>query len=343
MSAVPAFRSVQADSAEVAALKSKSNLVSVSLGSKIISFSDEFFAEASNLLKDEEAVFLPDVFTERGKLMDGWETRRHNKKYDWTIVQLGYPGSIFGFDVDTSHFTGNHAPVVSIEGANCSEDEVISGKAQFEEILARVDMNPSSHHYFVYTAPTKVYTHLRVNNYPDGGIARLRVYGQVVPQALVVSSDGLVDLAFVGNGGRAVACSNQHYSSPSNLVLPGRGKTMGDGWETRRSRTPNHSDWVVLKLGIPGVVRNVEFDTRQFCGNFPPLVTLHGTVSEEDTPADDARWLEIIGGVPLTADKQHYFEAEKHHGVAFTHVKFTMYPDGGIKRIRINGRPAVSA
>ncbi|KAI9505163.1 allantoicase-like protein [Coemansia spiralis] len=340
MSAAPSFRTVQADSAEVAALKSKTNLASISLSSKIISFTDEFFAEASNLLKDEEAVFLPEEFTDRGKWMDGWETKRHNKNYDWAIIQLGYAGVIFGFDVDTSHFTGNHAPVVSIEAANATEEEIRAGKAQFEEILPKVNMNPGSHHYFVYEAPTKVYTHLRLNNYPDGGIARLRVYGQVVPQSVVASADGLVDLAFVGNGGRAVACSNQHFCSPSNLVLPGRGKTMGDGWETRRSRTPNHSDWAILKLGIPGYIEKVEFDTKQFCGNFPPLVTLHGTVSSEDTPADDAKWTEVIGGVPLTADAQHYFDSTGPKDVAFTHVKFTMYPDGGIKRIRINGRPA---
>ncbi|KAJ1729626.1 Allantoicase [Coemansia sp. BCRC 34490] len=318
------------------------DLASVSLGSKIVSFSDEFFAEAENMLKDTEAVFLPEEFTERGKWMDGWETRRHNKKYDWAIVQLGYAGAIYGFDIDTSHFTGNHAPVVSIEAANATEADVRSGKAQFEEILPKVDMNPGSHHYFVYSAPTKAYTHLRVNNYPDGGIARLRVYGQVVPQTIVASADGLVDLAFVGNGGRAVACSNQHFCSPSNLLLPGRGKTMGDGWETRRSRTPNHNDWAILKLGVPGYVDKVEFDTKQFCGNFPPLVTLHGTVSAEDVPAADAQWTELVGGVPLTADAQHYFDAVGPKDVAFTHVKFTMYPDGGIKRIRINGRPASS-
>ncbi|KAJ2615360.1 Allantoicase, partial [Coemansia sp. RSA 1694] len=318
-------------------------LASVSLGSKIVGVSDEFFAEASNLLKDEEAVFLPEKFNDHGKWMDGWETRRHNKSYDWTIIQLGFPGSIFGFDVDTSHFTGNHAPVVSIEGANGSEADVASGKAQFEEILPKVDMNPGSHHYFVYQAPTSVYTHLRVNNYPDGGIARLRVYGQVVPQTLVASSSqnagDLVDLAFVGNGGRAVSCSNQHFCSPSNLLLPGRGKTMGDGWETRRSRTPGHCDWAILKLGVPGFIEKVELDTRQFCGNFPPLVTLHATVSEEeeDVPADDAQWVEIVGAVPLTADAQHYFDVTGPKDVAFTHVKFTMYPDGGIKRIRING------
>ncbi|KAJ1787150.1 Allantoicase [Coemansia sp. RSA 2399] len=342
MTAAPAFRTVQADSTEVAALKGKSNLASVSLGSKIISFTDEFFAEATNMLKDEEAVFLPEEFTDRGKWMDGWETRRHNKNYDWAIIQLGYAGVIYGFDVDTSHFTGNHAPVVSIEGANATEEEVRGGKAQFEEILPKVNMNPGSHHYFVYEAPTKTYTHLRVNNYPDGGIARLRVYGQVVPQTVVTSSDGLVDLAFVGNGGRAVACSNQHFCSPSNLVLPGRGKTMGDGWETRRSRTPNHNDWAILKLGIPGYVEKVELDTRHFCGNFPPLVALHGTVSSEDIPADDAKWTEIVGGVATTADAQHYFDSTGPKDVAFTHVKFTMYPDGGLKRIRINGRPAAN-
>ncbi|KAJ1952372.1 Allantoicase [Linderina pennispora] len=338
----PAFRQVAADSAEVAALKVKTNLLSQSLGPKVISFTDEFFAEATNLFKDEEAVFLPEAFTDRGKWMDGWETKRHNKNYDWAILQLGYAGTIYGLDVDTSHFTGNHAPVVSLEAANASEEEVRAGKAQFEEILPKVNMNPGSHHYFVFEAPTKVYTHLRLNNYPDGGIARLRVYGQVVPQTLVASTTeaGLVDLAFVGNGGRAVACSNQHFCSPSNLLLPGRGKTMGDGWETRRSRTPNHSDWVVIKLGVSGYVDKVEFDTYQFCGNFPPLVTLHGTVSSEDIPADDAQWTEIIPGVPLTASAQHFIEATGGKDTAFSHVKFTMYPDGGIKRIRVNGRAA---
>ncbi|KAJ2771138.1 Allantoicase [Coemansia nantahalensis] len=342
MSPAPAFRPAAADSAEVAALRSKTNLASVSLGSKVISFSDEFFAEAANLLKDEEAVFLPDEFTDRGKWMDGWETRRHNKSYDWTILQLGFPGVIFGFDVDTSHFTGNHAPVVSIEGANATEEDVRAGKAQFAEILPRVNMNPGSHHYFVYEAPTAVYTHLRVNNYPDGGIARLRVYGQVVPQTVVGDESGLVDLAFVGNGGRAVACSNEHFCSPSNLVLPGRGRTMGDGWETRRSRTPNHSDWAILKLGLPGFADRFELDTHQFCGNFPPLATLHATASAEDVPPADAHWTEILAPVALTASRQHYFDSTGPRDVAFTHVKFTMYPDGGIKRIRINGRPAPS-
>ncbi|KAJ2847170.1 Allantoicase [Coemansia brasiliensis] len=339
MSSAPAFRSVAADSAEVAALKNKTNLASESLGSKIISFSDEFFAEASNLLKDSEAVFLPEEFTDRGKWMDGWETRRHNKNYDWTIIQLGYAGSVFGFDIDTSHFTGNHAPVVSLEAANASEEEVRAGKAQFVEILPKVNMNPGSHHYFVYEAPTAAFTHLRVNNYPDGGIARLRVYGQVVPQR-VVSSEGLVDLAFVGNGGRAVACSNQHFCSPSNLLLPGRGKTMGDGWETRRSRTPNHNDWAIIKLGLSGFIDKIEVDTKHFCGNFPPLVTVHGTVSDEDVPPSDAQWTEVLSGVPTTADSQHFFDTTGPKDKAFTHVKFTMYPDGGIKRLRIYGRPS---
>ncbi|KAJ2307227.1 Allantoicase [Coemansia sp. RSA 2705] len=338
--AAPAFRSVAADSAEVAALKGKTNLASESLGTKIVSFSDEFFAEASNLLKDSEAVFLPEEFTDRGKWMDGWETKRHNKSYDWTIIQLGYAGAIFGFDVDTSHFTGNHAPVVSIEAANASEEEVRAGKAQFSEILPKVDMNPGSHHYFVYEAPTAAYTHLRVNNYPDGGIARLRVYGQVVPQALTASSNGLIDLAFVGNGGRAVACSNQHFCSPSNLVLPGRGKTMGDGWETRRSRTPGHNDWAILKLGVRGCIDKIEIDTRHFCGNYPPKVTMHATVSDEDVPASDAKWTEVLGAVPTTADSQHVFDTTGARDEAFTHVKFTMYPDGGVKRIRVYGRAA---
>ncbi|KAJ2135740.1 Allantoicase [Coemansia sp. RSA 678] len=336
----PAFRSVKADSAEVAALKGKTNLASESLSSKIISFTDEFFAEASNLLKDSDAVFLPEKFNDRGKWMDGWETKRHNKSYDWAIIQLGYAGSIFGFDIDTSHFTGNHAPVVSIEAANATEEEVRAGKAQFTEIIPRVDMNPGSHHYYVYEAPTAVYTHLRVNNYPDGGIARLRVYGQVVPQTVVSSANGVVDLAFVGNGGRAVACSNQHFCSPSNLLLPGRGKTMGDGWETRRSRTPGHNDWAILKLGLPGFIDTFEVDTRHFCGNYPPLITMHATVSDEDVPPSDAQWTEVLASVSTAADTQHYFDATGPKDVAFTHVKFTMYPDGGAKRIRVNGRPA---
>ncbi|KAJ1920384.1 Allantoicase [Mycoemilia scoparia] len=344
---MPAFRQLQPNTPEAAALTSNIDLASAAIGTRIISATDEFFAEAENMLKVEPAVFIAEKFTERGKWMDGWETRRHNKTYDTAIIKLGFPGKIHGFDVDTSHFTGNHAPEVSIDAAVADEATIQSGSAQWTTVLPRTSLNPDSHHLFALAQPTaQAYTHIRVNNYPDGGIARLRVYGTVTPQFQIQAQQSakskLIDLAFIGNGGKAVAGSNEHFTPVSNLILPGRGVNMGDGWETKRSRTPNHNDWVIIKLGAPGYLKEVEIDTNHFIGNFPQSFTVHALSSSVENPgATNSQWEEILGHNPLTAHRQHYFKLNAPSNKAFTHVKITIFPDGGLKRVRVLGERAV--
>jgi allantoicase len=114
--------------------------------------------------------------------MDGWESKRHNPTYDWAIVKLGFAGNILGFDIDTSHFTGNQAPAASVEATFCPEGDVQAKDVEWTQVLPKVDLPPTCHNYFLLNNPDgKVYTHVRLNNIPDGGIARFRVYGTVKP------------------------------------------------------------------------------------------------------------------------------------------------------------------
>ncbi|KAJ1677966.1 Allantoicase [Spiromyces aspiralis] len=341
------FRRLQAGSPEAKTLTSNVDLASAAVGSRVISTTDEFFAAASNMLKVEPAIFLPDKFVDTGKWMDGWETHRHNKNYDIAVIKLGFPGQIYGFDVDTSHFTGNHAPEVSIDAVAADDATIQSGRAQWTTVLPRTRLDPDSHHLFALNSLTaQSFTHIRVNNYPDGGIARLRVYGKITPQFELQTQQASskdIDLAFIGNGGKAIQGSNEHFTPVSNLILPGRGVNMGDGWETKRSRTPGHNDWVILKLGAPGYLKEIEIDTRHFIGNFPQSFTVHAISSDKENPgADNPLWQEILPHQPLSADRQHFFKLNAPANKAFTHVKVTIYPDGGIKRIRVLGEPAVS-
>ncbi|RKP14724.1 galactose-binding domain-like protein, partial [Piptocephalis cylindrospora] len=324
------------------------DLARSSLGTTILECSDEFFAGADNLLKPTEAISRPGEFTDNGAWMDGWETRRHNIGYDWTIVRLGYAGIISAFDIDTAHFKGNHAPFASVEGT-FSTQETPGPRAQWREILPKAPLEPNSHNYFGIDSSLKdmAYTHLRLKIYPDGGVARFRVYGDVSPVFPPVGS--VIDLAGVGFGGKMVAASNQHFSHGDNLILPSKGKNMGDGWETRRSREPKHSDWVVLRLGAPGRLERVCVDTAHFKGNFPQTVELYACRTKAFDPYNLAQvkategggdgtvtWFRILDRESLSGNKEHEFKL-KHMSKVFTHVRMVIYPDGGVSRLRVWG------
>ncbi|KAG6903107.1 hypothetical protein C0995_006294 [Termitomyces sp. Mi166 len=309
---------------------------------QIVSVSDEFFAEAFHLLLQEPALSLKGQFGPKGALYSGWETRRHNPAYDWCIIRLGTTGTITGFDVDTSHFNGNEAPQVSIDvlhGSPLEEPQV--DDARWTEVLPKVDLGPNSRHLFTITESHPV-NYVKLNMYPDGGIARFRVYGHVSP---VVPSDEseIFDLAHVFAGGRVEFTSDQHFGIGANLIVPGRGKNMGGGWETKRSRTKGHKDWVIIKLGVPGVLEHVEVDTHHFKGNFPESCEVHGLCTEnsigwkvhEDREED---WTLILPRTKLGPHRQHYFQFENVEGKIYSHVKVTIHPDGGLQRVRIMGR-----
>ncbi len=324
------------------------DLASVRVGTKVLSASDEFFAEKENLIKVEAPLWLPDKYVETGKWMDGWESRRKRVPgYDWCVLKLGIPGVIQGINVDTSWFTGNFPEYASLEAANAPEGTAESS-LQWKEILPKSLLNGDSANYFGISDGNR-WTHLRLNIFPDGGVARLRVYGRPQPDwTKMKAGKQMVDLAAIENGGRALACSDRHYSHPDNLIMPGRSKYMGDGWETKRRRGPGN-DWAILRLGHSGRIKKIEVDTNHYKGNFPESCSIEVCQfpgGKELLPCDfrdgkELVWEELLPRTKLQANHQHYFEKElKALSKPVDLVRLQMFPDGGISRLRILGEPA---
>ncbi len=305
------------------------------LGTRVTHASDEFFAAKERLIQPADPVFIEDKYDDHGKWMDGWESRRRRTPgHDFCIIRLGVPGIIHGVDIDTSHFTGNFPPQASID-ACVSDDDVPD--SEWTLIVPRTDLAGDRHH-FVEVNDSSSWTHLRLNIYPDGGIARLRIYGEVCAD---VEDDGVIDLFALKNGGRALAASDEHYGSMHNLNLPGRGVNMGDGWETARRRGPGN-DWVIAALGRPGIVERVEIDTAHFKGNYPDRVSVEAALfdSHDEASPDSECWQTLLPESKLAMDQQHYFEAELKDPGPVSHVRMSVYPDGGVSRLRIFGRVA---
>lgn len=319
-------------------------------GGAVLWANDDFFAEKENLLKAAKPVWIEGKYTDRGKWMDGWESRRRRTPgFDWCLIRLGLPGRIHGFLVDTAYFTGNYPERAMIEGcsaAHTATHEELEGAAKWEALLPESPLKGDSPNFFAVQAPSRV-THLRFKIFPDGGVARLRAYGVVLPDwPKILGGGGEIDLAAIEHGTRVVASIDRHYGNPNNLLLPGRGTHMGDGWETRRRRGPGH-DWCILKLGTPGTIRKIEVDTLHYKGNFPESCGLEGC-SAPDSASDsldgmNVQWKEILARTKLQADHQHSFADAVRPAVEVTHVRLNMYPDGGIGRLRLFGVGSRSA
>jgi allantoicase len=324
------------------------DLASARIGGLALLANDEFFAGKENLLKPGRGVFIPDKYTDHGKWMDGWETRRRRTPgHDWCIVQLGLRGVIREIDIDTNHFLGNHPPFASLEAVcltnNFPRDHSSVDALDWTSLLPQSPLNPGSQNPF-RIASEQTWTHVRLNIFPDGGVARLRVYGMVVPDWSQRKIGELVDLAAVENGGVPLACSDMFFSSMNNLIMPGRSENMGDGWETKRRRGPG-SDWIILKLGRPGVIRKVEVDTNHFKGNYPDTCSIEAysapTASTEELTSGKLNWREILPRTKLQPDTRHFFESELAAIDNCTHVRLNIYPDGGVSRLRLWGVPVL--
>ena len=305
------------------------------LGSQVISATDDFFAPMERLIDPEPPIFVPGKYDDNGKWMDGWESRRKRVAgYDHCVLRLGNPGRIRGIDIDTSHFTGNYPPEASIEAYAGKDDP--DECTQWHELVARRPLDGDSHHV-IDIADETVWSHLRLNIFPDGGVARLRVYGEIHKDWSDVGTDDLVDLAALVNGGKALAWNDAHFGVPSNMLAPTKGANMGDGWETRRRREPGN-DWAVIALGHPGQVKRILVDTAFFKGNYPDRCSIEGTAAETVGGNGDESWFEVLPEVKLQADAEHVFEAAdiSEHG-PITHVRLNIYPDGGISRLRLFG------
>ena len=258
------------------------DVIGSKLGGQVVSFSDEWFASAENLLKPTIPIRDPTRFVHSGAWYDGWETRRHNEaEYDWVIIKMGVAAAqIIGGEVDTAFFNGNHAPFVSIEALydEGEEGNIVENDPRWVEIIEKFECGPSQRHFFIRSSglTEQKFTHVKLKMYPDGGIARFRLYGKVAPPEYKTEGH-IIDLAYVCNGAVALDYSDQHFGSADNLLLPGRGHDMSDGWETKRSRQPGHTDWVIVQLGKESsFIEKIIVDTAHFRGNFPQFISVQG-------------------------------------------------------------------
>ena len=322
------------------------DLASARLGGCVLDANDEFFAPKENLLKAAKPVWIEGKYTKRGKWMDGWETRRRRTPgYDWCVIRLGLAGTIRGVVVDTAYFRGNYAEQFSLEGCDLAaasyKDEAKRLKGagtRWVELAPRTGLKGDSENRVAIEHPGR-FTHVRLKIYPDGGVARLRVHGEVMPAKS--QPKGELDLVAIGNGGRIVSSSDEFFGAPLNLLMPGRAKNMGEGWETRRRRGPGN-DWVIVKLGVPGVIRRVEVDTSHFKGNYPESCSLEACYIEQSV-ADGAffavaDWKQVLPRTTLKADRMHVFREQLVGSGPATQIRFNIYPDGGVARLRIFGR-----
>lgn len=309
------------------------DLASEKLGGKAIVCTDDFFAGMENLVKEGRGIFIEDKFTEFGKWMDGWESRRKRTEgHDWCVLKLGATGVIKGFDVDTNHFMGNHPPHCSIEG--CVSDEENPENAEWVEILPKSPLNPGSQHFFEIDN-NNLFTHVKLHIYPDGGVARLRVYGEVKNDWNKISESETLDLVSAVNGGKSIECNDMFFSHMDNLIMPGKGINMGDGWETKRNRIPNNRDWVIVRLGHRGIIEDIMVDTHHFKGNFPDTCLIEGCNSDSDN-LKSVNWTTILSKSKLSAHNEHNHSSESNE--VFTHIRLSIFPDGGISRLRLNGK-----
>ncbi len=317
------------------------DLASRAMRGSVVAASDEFFAEKENLIKPGAAVFSPSTFGHKGQVYDGWETRRRRgpggglptaDESDWVIVRLGAPGVVHAVVVDTAYFTGNFPQACSVEACFVPgyPGPAELGTARWAQIVPRSALKGDTPHVFEVPARCR-FSHVRLRIYPDGGVARLRVHGQVVPDPALL--EGLTfDLAALENGGDIRACSDRFYSSPRNAISPGLSRVMGEGWETRRRRAPGN-EWLIVGFAAPAVVSMAEVDTSGYIGNSPGLAELRGHVG--GAWEADSSWAPLLPRTPLLPDTPHRFRVRPSSACDL--VRLDVFPDGGVARLRLYG------
>ena len=310
-------------------------------GGAVVWANDEVFAGRENLVTPEPAVFTPRTFGAKGQVYDGWETRRRRDlapdARDEAIVRLGAPGVVRAVVVDTSHFTGNYPTAAAVEATSADGHPSVEDlrAADWVPLVPRSPLAGDTENVFAVDSSRR-WTHVRLGIYPDGGVARLRVHGEVLADPRVVGALGTVDLAALELGGRVTGCSNLFYGSPDRLIGPGLPRSMGEGWETARRRDGGN-DWVELRLAARGTVRVVELDTTWFLGNAPGSAAL-STYDGTGDPAAGSSWTPLLERTPLQPDTRHRIVLPEPSR-PLTHARLDVFPDGGMARLRLWGSP----
>src|SRR6202046_3720377 len=321
-------------------LKGYINVADARLGAVALYATDDFFAAKERMLQPGEPEWRAGVYDDHGKWMDGWESRRRRDEgHDHCVVKLAAPSTLAAFDIDTRYFTGNYPPFASVQA--CRVDGGPGANTQWSVLLPQSPIAGNQRNFFTLQS-AGVWTHLKLNIFPDGGVARFRAYGSVHFDWHGVATNGPVDLAAALHGGRALACSDEHYGSMHNVLLPGRGASMADGWETRRRREPGY-DWVILQLGHRGKIRHVDIDTAHFKGNFPHQVSVQAALLRGEWDghlvSQSIYWQSLLEPQFLKADSEQRFQAVLRDIGSLSHVRVNIHPDGGVSRVRLFGQP----
>jgi allantoicase len=327
------------------------DLAAEGLGGATLLANDDFFAAKENLLKAHAAEWREHDYTDRGKWMDGWETRRRRTPgHDWCVVRLGLPGVIHTIVVDTAFFRGNFPTHCWVEGCGVPAGvDISTAEVRWHTIVPRSELAGDAQNSFAVDDRRR-FTHLRLNIFPDGGVARLRVLGDPMPDwRAVLADDREIDLASAVLGAHVVDTSDRFYGEPRNMLMPYPAANMGDGWETKRRRTGGH-DWAILRLAAKGVIRRIEIDTAYFKGNYPDscsvaaaVVSDEGGVSADVASAVIGNWKTVLPEVKLQPDRLHVFDADAVEQATGSHVRLDIYPDGGVSRFRVFGVPTRDA
>ena len=316
------------------------NLASPKMGTKILAFSDDFFGEVTRMLNDKDPIFIEDKYDNHGKWMDGWESkRRRDGGNDWAILKLGSSGIISKIEIDTSYFTGNFPPFFSLEGIY-SETEP-NKDSNWKSLIAKTNLVGDCKNNFELNLKEK-FNFVRLQIFPDGGVARIRLFGEVKYNWDRFNNEEIIELSSLKLGGSILAYNNAHYGDVSALLSEGRGKTMGDGWETRRRREPGN-DWIIIKLAQKGIIEKIEIDTAHFKGNYPDrasiqAISIDKNITTKDLIQSSENWDVILDETKLTADNIHEYEINSNSKAEATHIRLNIYPDGGVSRLRMFGK-----
>jgi allantoicase len=307
------------------------------LGTKVVFKTDDFFASANRIISPSLPIFKEGVFDKHGKWMDGWESRRKRTSgHDYIILKLGKPGKIFKVDIDTSHFNGNQPAMVSIDGAYSNSN--IINQLKWQTLLVKKKTKADSHHYFTINSK-KIFTHIKFNIFPDGGVARLRLYGSIVKSNKFKNKK--TNLASLLDGASVIACNNEHFGKAENILAPGTAKNMGDGWETRRRRDKGF-DWLILNSIKGKEIDKIEISTHHFKGNFPSHCSVQAiylsSKNSRHIVKSSIKWKYLLKNTKLVANKTHIFKNSLMKKEKINYIKINIFPDGGISRFRIFGK-----
>ena len=316
------------------------NLADATLGALVIHANDEFFAPADRLLERGRGEFIPTKYTPRGKWMDGWESRRRRSEgFDWCVIRLAFPGILRGLDCDTNHFIGKSPRAIALDALYSAvplDYRTQLSELPWREVAPLSPVKPGSQNFVALAPMAEPVNYVRLRIYPDGGVARLRLYGHVAPNWSILDADTDVDVASLEWGGQVTEAADSFFGPKDNLIMPGRGHVMGDGWETRRKRDPGH-DWVVVRLGASTPIRRLEVDTNHFKGNFPDRCLVEAAETQAPSGAD-VTWQVLLRETRLEAHKNHIFSRELADLGAVNHLRLSIFPDGGVMRLRAFGK-----